>query len=147
MAWISRRELARILKETEYWRSRCAALENSLDEQRERRFTDLKEEHERNRQREERLVDRIATSKGSYPVSERKKVEASSPEPQLTAVEEAELDMFRQSAIENGYSPEIGRRMWEAKRAGRPFTPPAKPAAEQQVAGWEEFGEMEEIQN
>lgn len=147
MAWISRRELARILKETEYWRSRCAALEKTLDEQRERRFADLETERERNRQREERLVDRIATSKGSYPVTEPKKREVPKQEPQLTAVEEAELEMFQQSAVENGYSAEMGRRMWEKKRRGEPYQLPPRPKLEEPIPGWEDFGEMEEIQN
>lgn len=125
--WINRRELARLLREAAQLRKRIATLEAELQAERETARLDrekaaaaLDAERERNRLREERLVDRVLTTKGTYAITETPKREAAKPaeERELTAIEEAELEMYRSSAIEQGYGAAIGQRMWERKRDG-----------------------------
>jgi hypothetical protein len=132
--WISRRELARILRDNERLRTRCEALEAELRAERAEAAGKLEAERERNRAREERLVDRVLTTKGTYAISEpaRREVRPER-ERELTAIEEAELEMYKQSAVEQGYGEAVGQRMWERKRAGESW--------EELVAGLEQIEE------
>lgn len=122
--WLSRRELARILKEKKQLKWRIADLEEELRAERaaarEREAAlegELRTEREANRLREERLVDRVLTSRDAYPVTEAPKRAKPSADPTpLTAYDEAELAGYQKWATAAGYSAEVGRKLWLKKR-------------------------------
>jgi hypothetical protein len=105
------------LSELERLRESCAQLTKELERERERN----RKREERFLDRAERLVDRVIVSKGASGVitaAERKEEtkKSSSSSIPLTALEEAELKMYIESASENGFGPNVGRRMFERDR-------------------------------
>lgn len=113
MPWLSRRELARLLKQ----------LKNA-----ERRATDaeraLLAERERNRVRENELLNRVLTAAGCYalptePDTLTKTATQRSTEPtEMSALEEAIRDAYRTAATEVGYSAREADAMFERRRRG-----------------------------
>src|SRR5262245_57785551 len=117
MPWISNAEYTQLIRENERARVGIEALD-WLRAQVQKLSADLESERARNRDREDRLVDRVIVSKGVYPVvppAERKAKTLSSAIP-LTALEEAELKMYMASAVEHGYGEMVGKRMFERDR-------------------------------
>jgi hypothetical protein len=117
-AFIREDERAKVsLSDLERLRETCAQLSKDLERERERN----RKREERFLDRAERLVDRVVVSKGASSVitaaerREESKKTSSSAIP-LTALEEATLKMYIESAQENGFGPNMGRRMFERDR-------------------------------
>lgn len=123
------------IAELEQLRANLAVTQKALDQERERnrkreerlieRYQDREERLiDRHREVEERLLDRVLVSKGAYAITpsverERRKGERPSPSAiPLTAIEEAELKMYIESGAEHDppFGPNVMRRMFERDR-------------------------------
>jgi septal ring factor EnvC (AmiA/AmiB activator) len=114
--WVSFAELRRLRAESHKLEGRIAALE-----------TELREERERNRRREDELLNRVLTAAGRYAIeTEPKKPEPPKPPapPKITALDEARLVAYREAAARAGRPPQEADALWKAKLNGVPFTPP-----------------------
>jgi hypothetical protein len=119
--WISRREMARLVKQLKRAERRATELERAL-----------LAERERNRVRENELLNRCLTAAGCYALpaaTPTKMATQASTEPrEMTALEEAIRDAYRQAATEAGHSRQEADAMFEKRRRGEaiigdePFT-------------------------
>lgn len=119
MPWLSHANHTQLIRENERARATLDELAR-LRAQVLELSGSLESERARCRDREERLVDRVLASKGAYPVvpaAERKATaKAPSSAIPLSALEEAELKMYIESATEHGYGQDVARRMFERDR-------------------------------
>jgi len=111
--WVSRREIARLLRHLSNQSQRIVDLEGEL------RF-----ERERNRRREDDLVNQALLAAGRRAID---RAEPSSPEPKplpqpkpLTGLEEARLMALRQAAVEAGRPAHEADKLFYAERNGQP---------------------------
>jgi hypothetical protein len=115
--WVSRREMARILKQLKRAESRATELERALHAERER-----------NRTRENELLNRALTAAGCYALpKERPDKPVNIPVMprgvEYTALEEAIRDAYREAAAEAGHSRQDADAMFERRRRGEMVTP------------------------
>ena len=121
--WIRRAEARRILKRLKAAEHRIRDLEN-----------DLKEERERNRAHEKELVNAVLTAAGRYAIPKdlsdkpTKMATPASTNNQLTAMQEAIRDAYRQDCALNGRTEQEADAMFEKRLRGElpiedePFT-------------------------
>ncbi len=131
MPWISLKRYTGLVRENEIAQSLAGEVErlrSELERERERHRealarweARLEREIARNQKREERLLDRVLTSKGAYAVTPavERKAKAPSVHQPLSALEEAQLRMYVEDAAANGYGPDVARRMFERDRRRR----------------------------
>lgn len=81
---------------------------------------DLKAERRAKDKVTEGLIDRVLQSRNQRPISDPpKKVSKPAGEPgELTTADLAEIEFFRQCAIDEGNPPQQGEALWRAKREG-----------------------------
>lgn len=132
MPWISHADYTQLIRnleraqitfaEIERLRGQLAEAQAENVRLRERYEGKIEAEIARNRDREERLLDRVLVSKDAYPVvsaAERKAAKVPSAAIPLNALEEAELKMYVESAAEHGFGPDVAKRMFERDRRKR----------------------------
>lgn len=111
--WVRRSEVRRVLVRLKSAEMRIRDLEN-----------DLKEERERNRARENELLNRVLTAAGCYALPKERnitptKMEALRLTPnEMTAMEESMRDAYRKAAQEAGCSWQEADAMFERRRRG-----------------------------
>ena len=111
--WIARREMARLLKSGRAAEKRIIELERLLTLERDR-----------NRRREDELLDRCLTKSGSYAITPEKSKDARpQAEPPITALDEARLAAYKQAAVAAGRTEQEALAQWKARRAGQPVLP------------------------
>src|SRR5262245_6017491 len=112
--WIGRAELRRVLRRLKAAEDRIRDLEN-----------DLKEERERNRARENELLNRVLTAAGCYALPKEqadkpnKMAAPGSNQPtELTEMEKAIREAYRKAAAEAGHSWQEADAMFERRKRG-----------------------------
>lgn len=114
--WISRAELRRVLAQSRKLEERVAALEG-----------ELRAERERNRVRENELLDRVLTAAGRYAIGPEPKKDIrpkEPPKPTVTALDEARRAAYREAALKAGRTVQEADALWQAQMNGMAFTPP-----------------------
>lgn len=111
--WISRREMARVLKQLKRAETRVTELEHALHAERER-----------NRSRENELLNRCLIAAGCYALPKEaatpnKMATQRSTEPtEMSALEEAIRDAYREAAAQAGHSRQEADAVFERRRRG-----------------------------
>lgn len=112
--WISRAEVRRLVAQTHELKARVAELEG-----------DLRFERERNRKREDDLVNQVIVAAGRRAIE---RAEPKNPEPKqppqpkpLNALDEARLLALRDAAVQAGRSPQEADKLFEAQRNGQHY--------------------------
>lgn len=100
----------------------------ALREENARLREQLDTERQRHLDREERLIDQVLTAAGRYGIKERSlnspELPVAQPIPPpsvLTALEEAQLKAFLESAVEEGRSPQEAAQLFQIWKAGGPM--------------------------
>lgn len=102
--------MRRLLRQIADLKARVAALES-----------ELREERDRARAREDALLDRVLTAAGRQGIAQvTKSTEKPKVEPVITSIDEARLAALREAAIAAGRPASDGDAVWRAQLAGRP---------------------------
>ena len=82
----------------------------------------LEAERERNRRREDELLNRVLTAKGSRALPPEPTQERPAVEQPITALDEARLTAYREAAVRAGRPANDGDLVWRAGRNGKPVS-------------------------
>ncbi len=113
--WLRRAEVRRLLDQIRELKEQIVSLK-----------AEACAERERNRRREDELLDRVLTAAGRYALTPESKPDKSREpvRPVVTALDEARLLAYRQAAVEAGRTEQEANALWKAQISGEPFEPP-----------------------